>query len=337
MVGFNPLAAAPLTATDGAAYLAANAVTTSNAALGTPALVAYANLTANGITTSGPTFGFVAINKVAFTANNLTTSNVAQGAPILRQVQALSASAIATSNVAFGAPTLSIVRSLTANGLATSAPVLGSSSLSAAFRLTANSLATAAPGFGLPTLTENIVNFTAVALQTSAPAFGQPLLRIPSISNRILLGAFPEGGGKYGLRVSQPGYNVLSNPVDDEQLVFNSDWPAVLPIHQTGTVTLTAGQTQTINFPSLGYTPFVTALVKRGSGNWQQFITSNTLYVRRSNGVTRYLMTYGMYELTYDGNGFYDSVKVNMFTNNLTIYSSAASQVVYIVYHIQAF
>lgn len=45
---------------------------------------------------------------------------------------------------------------------------------------------------------------------------------------RISLGK--QSDGAYGLRISKPGYNVRTNPVDNEQLHFNSDWGASMPI-----------------------------------------------------------------------------------------------------------
>ena len=78
---------------------------------------------------------------------------------------------------------------------------------------------------------------------------------------RISLGAQPDG--HYGLRVSKSGYDVTTNPVDNTQLNFNSDWPSLLPIYLKGSFSLTGsssgyqGPTQTIAFSSLGFVPYV--------------------------------------------------------------------------------
>ena len=84
---------------------------------------------------------------------------------------------------------------------------------------------------------------------------------------RILLGAFPDGG--YGLRVSQAGYDVTSNPVDNTRLTFNSDWPSVLPLYQSGQFTIANGASSGgISFASLGYVPLALLFFSLGSGMW---------------------------------------------------------------------
>lgn len=75
------------------------------------------------------------------------------------------------------------------------------------------------------------------------------------MARRVALGNFPDGNA--GLRVSQPSYDVLSNPVDNTQLMFNSDWGACLPIH-CAFIDVSLGSTAvTLPYPEdLGYTPF---------------------------------------------------------------------------------
>lgn len=83
---------------------------------------------------------------------------------------------------------------------------------------------------------------------------------------RILIGKIP--GATYGVRISEPGYDAASNPVDDERLLFNSDWTEVLPIHQIGSFVhrTTADQgsdvVQTVSFSGLGFVPFVDFMVQ---------------------------------------------------------------------------
>ncbi|MDB5597368.1 MAG: hypothetical protein JWM36_4329 [Hyphomicrobiales bacterium] len=78
---------------------------------------------------------------------------------------------------------------------------------------------------------------------------------------RILIGKIP--GANYGIRISQTGYNAASNPVDQEKLLFNSDWGEIMPIHQVGSFVhrTTAQQgtevNQLVSYPTLGYVPFV--------------------------------------------------------------------------------
>ena len=74
-------------------------------------------------------------------------------------------------------------------------------------------------------------------------------------SRRAILGAWPGGvGSGFGLRVSQPGKDAAS--LDDRDLTFSSDWPAVLPLLQAGQFALSAGQTGSVAFPDPGYVPF---------------------------------------------------------------------------------
>lgn len=84
--------------------------------------------------------------------------------------------------------------------------------------------------------------------------------------SRILIGKLPNGG--YGLRVSQSGYDAGADPVDNERLIFSSDWPEVMPVYQVGSFAhrTTAQQgtvvTTLIDFTSLGFIPFVDFIVK---------------------------------------------------------------------------
>lgn len=87
---------------------------------------------------------------------------------------------------------------------------------------------------------------------------------------RILIGHIP--GASYGVRISESGYNAAANPVDNERLLFSSDWPEVMPIHQVGSFVhrLTSDQgndvVQTVSYSGLGYIPFVDFMVK-GNGD----------------------------------------------------------------------
>jgi hypothetical protein len=71
------------------------------------------------------------------------------------------------------------------------------------------------------------------------------------MSARVLLGAFPDGG--YGMRISQPGYDVNSNPIDNERLTFSTDWPQTAPILQSGIVDIRYGAQ--ISFPTRAFRP----------------------------------------------------------------------------------
>lgn len=73
---------------------------------------------------------------------------------------------------------------------------------------------------------------------------------------RVLIGKFPDGG--YGVRVSEPGYDVTSNPVDNARLTFSSDWAEVLPVLHRGSFSITNTQfaIKVADYPYPGYIPF---------------------------------------------------------------------------------
>lgn len=74
------------------------------------------------------------------------------------------------------------------------------------------------------------------------------------MSRRVIMGKWPPGvGSGFGLRVAQPGKDAAS--LDDRDLTFNSDWPAILPLVQYGTFGISPGQAFSIATPDLGYIP----------------------------------------------------------------------------------
>jgi hypothetical protein len=155
--------------------------------------------------------------------------------------------------------------------------------------------------------------------------------------NRVLLGAFADGG--YGLRVSQAGYDVTSNPVDNEKLIFNSDWPAVLPVYVTGSVSLTAGQTQTITYPALGYVPFCSALVDVGRG-WEQLAMTTALQSKKEQVpglfVPGTVDSSPVNQYAWSGD-VYTNFNIRAFSDQIIIYCAAAIQVKWTVYRLRAF
>jgi hypothetical protein len=104
------------------------------------------------------------------------------------------------------------------------------------------------------------------------------------MTKRILLGEFPDGG--YGLRASLPGYDVTSNPVDNTQLAFSSDWQAILPIYLSGaSLGLSNGSDTSISFTALSSIPLGFFLSRpNGQTGW------NSMPVPY-NGTTPYLLT----------------------------------------------
>lgn len=172
------------------------------------------------------------------------------------------------------------------------------------------------------------------------------------MSKRVLIGGFPDGG--YGLRVSQSGYDVTSNPVDNSKLVFNSDWADVLGIYQTGTLSVSAGGTTTAAH-NLGYIPFASALINIGGRGWEQLQCMNIAFpIIRSMSwsYTDYNTTNGSYYVTstsrdfrpnpmqtytFEGDGRTDAVQFEVTSTGVSFYSSAAAQLYYIIYCSKAF
>lgn len=146
---------------------------------------------------------------------------------------------------------------------------------------------------------------------------------------RVLLGKLPDG--HYGLRISDPGYDVTSDPVDNEKLIFNSDWPAVLPIYQTGLL-MPNGSTVSASYPDLGYAPFCAALVNVGGRGWEQYATTNVLF--RAQSAIGYRDVQNVFT-TYSNS--YMILDINATNTGISVYCSGSASVIYYVYRMRAF
>lgn len=155
------------------------------------------------------------------------------------------------------------------------------------------------------------------------------------MTKRVLIGAFPDGG--YGLRVSQPGYDVTSNPVDNEKLVFNSDWVGLLPVHVTGTTTCNA-TTVSVPFPNLGYIPFCAALINVGSGT-QLYQTAQD-FLNKNKTVNAAIGTQvdasPVYEFSNTGNVYWNA-EIKMFGNSVSFTTNVNATFYWVVYRRRAF
>lgn len=56
------------------------------------------------------------------------------------------------------------------------------------------------------------------------------------MTNRVVVGALPGGG--HGLRVSRPGFNVLTPGLTGKELAFDSRWTTAARLYTRGTLTL---------------------------------------------------------------------------------------------------
>lgn len=140
---------------------------------------------------------------------------------------------------------------------------------------------------------------------------------------RVLIGQFPDGG--YGVRISQAGYDVTTNPVDNERLVFNSDWSYSLPLLISGTISVPS-TTVTVNFGlTLPYVPFCSAFVLSG-GDLSAYYTSNCLDTSMAN----------MDDYVTEGAGA-GNIDIGTFNNQIVLRSTTSITVKYFVYRLKAF
>jgi hypothetical protein len=106
-----------------------------------------------------------------------------------------------------------------------------------------------------------------------------------------------QADGSYGLVCAKPGYNVRSNPLNDEELVFNSAWVSALPVfYATGVVGLANGHSITIPYPeTLSYVPFMSWMLALAPGGpWYP----NPGTMQNINGADS-----GFFEVNIWGNG----------------------------------
>jgi hypothetical protein len=84
------------------------------------------------------------------------------------------------------------------------------------------------------------------------------------VTNRVLLGSTVSG--RYGLRVSKPGFDVTDPGLTGQQLSFESEWASTARLHASGSVSVpegTGGFTS-VYFSALPVFPAVIAYLERG-------------------------------------------------------------------------
>ena len=168
------------------------------------------------------------------------------------------------------------------------------------------------------------------------------------MTNRILIGDFPAGdnspAGK-GIRVSQPGYDVMTPNPDNEKLHFNSDWPEVLPLHQRGLVYVPANTLTTVMFPNLGYIPFMSALINIGKTasaagrGWEQYATANSIMsIGRKNNLGGDTINNSQLNVYASYGNRYQNIWFNTLADRITIYSGSNPMAAYyFIYRVKAF
>lgn len=90
------------------------------------------------------------------------------------------------------------------------------------------------------------------------------------MTRRVILGNL--GSGVYGLRVSLPGHDVVSEAGNDDAMSFDSGWTDLAKLIQIGTATKTADFSLTdIPFTNPGYTPFAEVRLRSGNRAYDDF------------------------------------------------------------------
>lgn len=107
------------------------------------------------------------------------------------------------------------------------------------------------------------------------------------MTNRVVVGALPGGG--HGLRVSRPGFNVLTPGLTGKELAFDSRWATAARLYASGTVTL--GVVTPVSYYTLAYgttfpvIPPVVIMRRQSSGSTWQLLDA-TLHNTWSQGST---------------------------------------------------
>ena len=89
------------------------------------------------------------------------------------------------------------------------------------------------------------------------------------MTNRLIIGLLPNGN--YGIRISKPGYDVTTEPPDQQSLHFNTDWPSMLPAYVRGS-TSTNSTTVNVSYGvTLGFYPYCSILCSTDNSTWEVF------------------------------------------------------------------
>lgn len=89
------------------------------------------------------------------------------------------------------------------------------------------------------------------------------------MANRVVMGDLPGGG--QGLRVSTPGQNALNSNLNGRFVSFDTRWLGACRIFRTGSVTIGANGSSTVNFgTTFASAPPVIAMSREGS-IWREF------------------------------------------------------------------
>lgn len=99
------------------------------------------------------------------------------------------------------------------------------------------------------------------------------------MTNRVILGAF---NGTYVLRVSKPGYDVLTPSLTKEQLVFDSRWASTSSVFMSGTIAHDGATTlYTVAFGTTLSVRPAAFLISDAPGNWSGSTIFSHVYTHK--------------------------------------------------------
>jgi len=128
------------------------------------------------------------------------------------------------------------------------------------------------------------------------------------------------GGGKFGLRSTMPGYDVLTEPANSANLSFDSNWPNTVSVRQTGAVSIPwRDQAWPIYFANSGYFPIVEARPYSGNVVYDDYVR----FGNRNLGTTQQPSNY--YQTSLDIHVAMDNVQIQGVFD--------VGQAIYVVYN----
>jgi hypothetical protein len=128
------------------------------------------------------------------------------------------------------------------------------------------------------------------------------------------------GGGKFGLRSTLPGYDVLTEPENSANLSFDSNWTNLVSVRQAGVVSYPwIDQIGSVFFMDTGYAPIAEARYYSGNVVYDDFLQ----FGDRNRGTT-----------SRPSNYYQTKLIVRVYNNQLQIQGRFdVGQALYVVYN----
>ena len=128
------------------------------------------------------------------------------------------------------------------------------------------------------------------------------------------------GGGKFGLRSTMPGYDVLTEPENSANLSFDSNWTNTVSVRQSGVAAYPwRDQVWPVYFLNSGYIPIVEARPYSGNVVFDDYVR----FGDRNRGTT-----------TQPSNYYQTSLDIHVAADNVQIHGVfEPGQAIYVVYN----